>query len=100
MSIRKPIIRKPKSPKIKKPLISKRKRIVKKLPTLSKIKIKTKVPSTKLPTKKKPKSKTTMGTCYIEKNCKGVMFRKVTKTQCRDQGGKSWKKVGGMCEKL
>jgi hypothetical protein len=41
-----------------------------------------------------------MGTCYLEENCKGILSRKLTKTQCRDQGGKSWKKAGGLCEKL
>lgn len=92
MSIRKPTLRKPKTPKIKKPLVSKRKRIVKRLPTLSMGRVKTKVPSTKLPTRKKTHSKPPTGTCYLEKNCKGVLSRKLTKIQCRDQGGKSWKK--------
>lgn len=100
VSIRKPIIRKPKTPKIKKPLISKRKRIVKKLPTLSMGRVKTQVPNTKPALHKKTNSKIPRGTCYVEENCKGVISRKVTKTQCRNEGGKSWKKVGGPCEKL
>lgn len=100
MSIRKPTLRRPKSPKIKKTLTSKRKRIIKKLPTISRSKVKTTIPSTKLSTHKKTHSKTPMGTCYLEKNCNGVLARKLTKTQCRDQGGKSWKKAGGLCEKL
>jgi len=100
MSIRKPTLRRPKVPKIKKSLTSKRKRVVKKLPTMSMGRVKTKVTSKKIHTHKKTNSKTPLGTCYIEKNCKGVLSRKVTKTQCRDQGGKSWKKIGGLCEKL
>lgn len=97
MSIRKPVIRKPRVPKIKKPLISKRKRIVKAKPTLSTGRITAKTP-------KKPhhgtKTTRTLGTCYLEKNCRGVLSRKVTKTQCRREGGKSWRKIGGSCEKL
>lgn len=96
MSIRKPVIRKPKVPKIKKPLISKRKRIVKQKPTLSAGRIATK-------TQKKPLHGTKtriLGTCYLEKNCKCVLSRKVTKIQCRHDGGKSWRKIGGACEKL
>jgi len=100
VSIRKPVIRKPKTPKIKKPLISKRKRIVKKISTLSIGRVKTKTPSTKLSTHKKTSSKIPRGICYLEKNCKGIISRKMTKTQCRNQGGKSWKKAGGTCEKL
>lgn len=98
MSIQKPI-RKPKIPKIKKPLISKRKRIVKKTPTLSVGRIKTKTVHKKHITHRKP-VKINVGTCYLEENCKGVISKKVTKTQCRRQGGKSWKKKGGKCEKL
>lgn len=96
MSIRKPVIRKPKVPKIKKPLISKRKRIVKQKPTLSTGRITVK-------TQKKPLHGTKtriLGTCYLEKNCKGVLSRKMTKTQCKREGGKSWRKIGGSCEKL
>ncbi|MCV0410257.1 hypothetical protein [Nitrosopumilus sp.] len=100
MSIRKPVIRKPKTPKIKKPLISKRKKIVKKLPTLSIGRVKTKVSNKKSVLHKKTNSKIPRGTCYAEENCKGVILRKVTKTQCRNEGGKSWKKAGGTCEKL
>lgn len=100
MSIRKPVIRKPKTPKIKKPLISKRKQIVKKLPTISMGRIKTKVSSTKPTLHKKTSSKIPRGTCYIKENCKGAISRKVTKTQCRNEGGKSWKKAGDPCEKL
>ena len=100
MSIRKPVIRKPKVPKIKKPLISKRKRIVKKSPSLSLGRVKTTITTKKLVLRKKSTTKTPMGTCYLEKNCKGVLARKVTKTQCKNQGGKSWKKTGGLCEKL
>lgn len=99
MSIRRPKIRKPKIPKIKKPLISKRKRIVKKLPTLSTDRISTKTPQKKHISHKKT-TKTPVGTCYLEKNCKEVLSRKVTKTECRRQGGKSWKKTNGLCEKL
>ncbi|MCV0431192.1 hypothetical protein [Nitrosopumilus sp.] len=99
MSIRKPVIRKPKVPKIKKPLISKRKRIVKKSPSLALGRIKSTINPTK-PLKSKKTTKTPLGTCYLEKDCKGVLSRKVTKTQCRSKGGKSWKKVGGLCEKL
>lgn len=99
MSIRRPKIRKPKIPKIKKPLISKRKRVVKKLPTLSTAKISTKTSQKKHITHKKT-TKTPVGTCYLEKNCKDVLSRKVTKTECRHQGGKSWKKTGCSCEKL
>jgi len=98
MSIQRPI-RKPKIPKIKKPLISKRKRIVKKAPTLSVGRIKTKTVNKKHITHKKP-TKIAVGTCYLEENCKGVTSRKVTKTQCKRQGGKSWKKTGGKCEKI
>ena len=98
MSIQRPI-RKPEISKIKKPLISKRKRIVKKAPTLSVRKIKTKTVHKKHITHKKP-TKIAVGTCYLEENCKGVISRKVTKTQCKRQGGKSWKKTGGKCEKL
>ena len=99
MSIQRPTIRKPKMPKIKKPLISKRKRIVKKSPTLSTGRIKTKTPQKKHITHKKP-TKLIVGTCYLEENCKGVISRKVTKAQCKRQGGKSWKKTGGKCEKI
>ncbi|MCV0401812.1 MAG: hypothetical protein K5777_07540 [Nitrosopumilus sp.] len=99
MSIQRPVIRKPKTPKIKKPLISKRKRIVKKAPTLSVGRIKTKTSQKKHITHKKP-TKTIVGTCYLEENCKGVISRKITKSQCKRQGGKSWKKVSGNCEKL
>ncbi|AFS82219.1 hypothetical protein [Candidatus Nitrosopumilus sediminis] len=98
MSIQRPTIRKPKIPKIKKPLISKRKRIVKKAPTLSVGRIKTKTSHKKHITHKK--HTTIVGTCYLEENCKGVISRKITKSQCKRQGGKSWKKVGGKCEKL
>jgi len=35
---------------------------------------------------------------YRETNCK-VLSRRVTKAQCRSEGGKSWKKTNGMCEK-
>ena len=98
MSIQRPI-RKPKIPKIKKPLISKRKRIVKKAPTLSVGRIKTKAVHKKHITHKKP-TKISVGTCYLEENCKGVTSRKVTKAQCKRQGGKSWKKTGGKCEKV
>jgi hypothetical protein len=38
--------------------------------------------------------------CYRETNCKGVLFRKVTKSQCRSEGGKSWKKTNGIGEKI
>ncbi|AJW71449.1 hypothetical protein [Nitrosopumilus adriaticus] len=100
MSIRKPVIRKPKVPKIKKPLISKRKRIVKKSPSLSLGRVKTKITPKKPVLHKKTTTKTALGTCYVEKNCKGVIARKVTKAQCKSQGGKSWKKSGGTCEKL
>lgn len=106
MSVRKPVIKKPripkikkpKAPKIKKPLISKRKRIMKKTPTLSLGRITTKTPKPLL-SHKKP-SRTLLGTCYLEANCKGVLSRKVTKTQCKRDGGKSWRKIGGSCEKL
>lgn len=98
MSLRKPSIRKPKIPKIKKPLISKRKRI-KKISRLSVDKIKTKS-KPKPHIHKKTHSKVSLGTCYIEKNCKGVLSRKISKTQCWKIGGKSWKKTGGSCEKL
>ncbi|MFB5620774.1 MAG: hypothetical protein ACE5RC_06560, partial [Nitrosopumilus sp.] len=94
MSIQRPTIRKPKIPKIKKPLISKRKRIVKKASTLSVGRIKTKTSHKKHITHKKH-TKTIVGTCYLEENCKGVISRKITKSQCKRQGGKSWKKVGG-----
>lgn len=98
MSIRKPVIRKPKVPKIKKPLVSKRKRIVKKSPSLSLGRIKT---TTKKPvTHKKTNSKASVGTCYRKTNCKGVLSRKVTKFQCRSEGGRSWKKTNGTCEKI
>ncbi|AJM92305.1 MULTISPECIES: hypothetical protein [Nitrosopumilus] len=98
MSIRKPVIRKPKVPKIKKPLISKRKGVVKKKPTLSMGRITAK---TQKPSNLGKKSTTrTLGTCYREENCKGVLYRKITKTQCRREGGKSWRKIGGPCEKL
>jgi len=100
MSIRKPVVRKPKVPKIKKPLISKRKRIVKKSLSLSLGRIKSTSNTRKQVIRKKTSTKTTLGTCYIEKNCKGVLSRKTTKTQCRIQGGKSWKKAGGPCETL
>ncbi|MGY5150088.1 MAG: hypothetical protein ACW9W3_08485 [Candidatus Nitrosopumilus sp. bin_68KS] len=99
MSIRKPIIKRPKVPKIKKPLISKRKRIVKKTPSFSLGRIKSTI-TTKKPDMRKKTTKTPLGTCYLENNCKGVLARKVTKAQCKNQGGKSWKKAGGMCEKL
>ena len=99
MSIRRPKIKKPKIPKIKKPLITKRKRIVKKLPTLSVGRINTKTSHKKHITHKKT-VKTHVGTCYLEQDCKGVLAKKVTKTECRRQGGKSWKKIGGACEKL
>ena len=99
MSIRKPVIRKPKVPKIKKPLVSKRKRIVKKSPSLSLGRIKTTVSAKKV-IKHKKTTKTPIGTCYLEKNCRNVLSRKITKTQCRRQGGKSWKKADGMCEKV
>ena len=99
MSIRKPIIRKPKVPKIKKPLVSKRKRIVKISPSLSLGRIKTTV-SAKKTIKHKKTTKTPIGTCYRETNCKGILSRKVTKTQCRSKGGKSWKEADGICKKL
>lgn len=100
MSIRKPVIRKPKVPKIKKPLISKRKKIVKKTTSLSLGRIKTKITPTKPTIRKKTTTKTPLGTCYLEKNCKGVLSKRVTKVQCKNQGGKSWKKPGGSCEIL
>ncbi|KAF6246440.1 hypothetical protein C6990_07980 [Nitrosopumilus sp. b3] len=100
MSIRKPVIRKPKVPKIKKPLISKRKRIVKKTPSLSLGRVKSTNTSKKSVLHKKTTTKTPLGTCYLENCCKGVLARKVTKSQCKRQGGKSWKKAGGKCEKL
>ena len=99
MSIQKPSVRRPRIPKIKKPSISKRKRLVKKQTTLSMRKTKPKIPNTKTTKRKKP-PKTVLGTCYVEKNCVGVLARKVSKTQCRVSGGKSWKKFGGKCEKL
>ncbi|QLH07370.1 hypothetical protein [Nitrosopumilus ureiphilus] len=100
MSIRKPVIRKPKIPKIKKPLISKRKRVIKKSPSLSLGRIKTTLTSKKPIIRKKISPKKHLGTCYLEKNCKGVLSKKVTKTHCKSQGGKSWKKSGGTCEIL
>jgi hypothetical protein len=39
-------------------------------------------------------------TDYLEKNCKKILSRKITKTQWRNQGGKSRKKAGGMYKKL
>ena len=99
MSIQRPTVRRPRIPKIKKPLVTKRKRIVKKSATLSMGRVKTKIPSTKI-SKTKKHSKTPLGTCYVEKNCVGVLAKKVSKTQCRTFGGKSWKKSGGNCEKL
>lgn len=100
MSIRKPVIKKPKVPKIKKPLISKRKRIVKKHSSLSLGRIKTTISAKKPVVRKKTNSKASLGTCYRETNCKGVLSRKVTKFQCRSKDGKSWKKTNGMCEKI
>lgn len=95
MSIRKPVIRKPKIPKIRKPLISKRKRPSKK----TNLSIE-KIPTRKKHTTIKKTTKTTLGTCYLENNCKGVISRKITKSSCRLEGGKSWRKTGGQCEKL
>jgi len=100
MSTRKPIIKKPKTPKIKKPLISKRKHVVKKTTTLSLGRIKSTMDIKKPNMRKKTSTKNDIGTCYLEKNCKNVLSRKVTKTQCRSQGGKSWKKSGEICERL
>lgn len=100
MSVRKPVIKKPrvpkikkpKAPKIKKPLISKRNRIVKKKPTLSLGRLTAKTTKPSLFHKKIPR--TPLGTCYLEENCKGVLSRKITKTQCKREGGKSWRKIG------
>lgn len=99
MSTRKPIIRKPKTPKIKKPLISKRKH-VKKTTTLSLGRINSTIDAKKSNIRKKTSTKSHIGTCYVEKNCKNILSRRVTKIQCRGQGGKSWKKSGGICELL
>ncbi len=98
--MRRPRIKGPRIPKIKKPSTLKRKRIVKKLPTISKKSIQPKLSSKKSIPKKKVTRKIIVGTCYSKKDCKGVLSKKVTKTQCRDIGGKSWKKIDGSCEIL
>ena len=43
---------------------------------------------------KKPKKKkqSTHGICYECRGCKGkILFKRVTKSQCKQAGGKSWK---------
>lgn len=98
MSIRRPTVRRPKIPKIKKPSISKKKKIIKKLPTLGKKK--TRIKTTKPSVKKKTNRKAPVGTCYLQENCKKVLVKRVTKLECRKQGGKSWRKESGSCENL
>lgn len=100
MSIRRPKLKKPSIPRIKKPLISKRKRIVKKISSLGKKNVQPKNSKVKHPTKKRTRHKIILGTCYFNQNCKGVLSRKITKTNCKKIGGKSWKKIEGACENL
>ena len=100
MSVRRPKLKKPNIPRIKKPSISKRKRVVKKISSLAKKNAQPKTSKVKHLTKKKTRHKIVLGTCYINKNCKGVLSRKVTKTHCKKIGGKSWKKIEGTCENL
>ncbi|QDI89220.1 hypothetical protein Nisw_06630 [Candidatus Nitrosopumilus sp. SW] len=94
MSLRKPRIRKPKIPKLKKPLVRKRKTLKKKV-------IPTTIKKTRKTTKKhntKRTTKTQLGTCYLQKGCRQVISKNVTKTKCKLLGGKSWKKKDGNCE--
>lgn len=100
MSIPRPRIPRPSNPKIKKPSILKRKRIVKKLPSITKKTVQPRISSTKSITKKRVTRKPILGNCFINKNCKGILARKVSKSQCRDLGGKSWKKTDGHCQNL
>ena len=100
MSVRRPTVKRPGIPKITRPSISKRKRLVSKTPSLSKKRIIAKTTSTKHVTKKSSR-KISLGTCYLQTDCSKVLTRKVTRQQCKKQGGKSWKKTGGgACEKL
>lgn len=98
MSVRRPMP-KPRIPKLKKPSISKRKRLTSKSPTLTKKKA-TVIKTTKPTVHKKSTRRTVLGTCYLQKNCKGVLSRQISKSVCKTKGGKSWKKTGGTCENL
>jgi len=99
MSISRPTIERPGIPKINRPSVSKRKRLASKIPSLSKKRIVAKTTSGKKITKKSSR-KTHLGTCYLQTNCSKVLSRKTTRQECKKQGGKSWKKTGGTCEKL
>ena len=94
MSLRKPRIRKPKIPKLKKPLTRKRRTLKKKVtpPTIKKTSKTIKKHNVKRTTK------TQLGTCYMQKGCRQVISKNVTKTKCKILGGKSWKKKNGSCE--
>ena len=96
MSLRRPSIRRPKVPKLKKPLVRKRKKTLKKKVTPKIIKKTSKTTIKKHNVKRT--TKTQLGTCYLQKGCRGVLSRDVTKTKCKILGGKSWKKKGGKCE--
>ena len=99
---------KPKSriiPKIKKPSISKAKKLKKKPATISvrkpkKTKTQRTVKPNPLSKKKHVTTRRQTGTCYLRSGCRTVLAREMTKIQCKKIGGKSWKKTGGICEKL
>jgi hypothetical protein len=81
-------------PEINKPVLSRSKRLFSdnmSQPDLSKTR---RIRPTKIiSTKKKP-----LGTCFKETNCKTPFLNNVTKKQCKDAGGKSWKNKD--CENL
>lgn len=96
MSVHRPTVRRPNIPEITRPSVLKRKRLVSKTTSLSKKKIVAKTTSAMKSQKKS--RKVPLGTCYLQNDCKKVIAKEITKQQCKKQGGKSWKKVGGVCE--
>ena len=81
-------------PEIEKPVISRSKRLISDNtlhPDLSKI---VREPETK----KIPNPKEPLGTCFKKIDCEDSFLNNVTKQQCKDAGGKSWKSKD--CENL
>jgi len=96
MSVKRPSVPKPKIPKITKPTISRRKKLLKRTSmTPHKTTSKSSTLSTKPPRKYLKKS---IGTCYLEPNCKKILAKSVSKAQCKSMGGKSWRQLGGSCQ--
>ena len=84
--------RKPILPKITKPGSDDIKRLDKMLKDLMKAPTEIETSQNKIP-KTKQHRKLKLGTCYKNSDCKEdeVLLRNVTKQECKEAGGKSWK---------